>query len=133
MDMKLYTMPAGPQRVPLLRGVVLCCHGADLPLPSQFGYTADNFLLFKARACASCALPHPPPGSCRLEILKFMHLILKLEKQYFRREICFHSVTCWPCLYQCHLDQENFFEENHLMAPLTTRGSHCGATSGPTN
>lgn len=26
-----------------------------------------------------------------------------------------------------------FFEENHLMAPLTTRGSHCGATSGHTN
>jgi len=132
--MKSYTMP---QRVPLLRGVVLCHHGADLPLPRQSGCTAGNCLLFKACTCASegsCALPQPPPGSSRLDILKLMHVMLKLEKQYFRRKLCFHPVMCWPCLYYCcGLDQKNFSEENHLTATLSTRGSHCGTALGHTS
>lgn len=78
--------------------LVLCSHRAGLPVPNQFRCSVDNFLLFKACTCALCALLHSPPGSCRLEISKFMHVMLKMEKQYFRRELCFHSVTCWPCL-----------------------------------
>lgn len=59
--------------VPLLRGVVLHCHIADLHLPSQCGCTKDNFLLFKASTCSakgSGAPPCPPLGSWRWNIFK---------------------------------------------------------------